>query len=179
MDIVSIIYFLIPAAISNMMPVFVKNHFKFLDYPLDFNKKWNKKRILGDHKTFRGVIFAVIGAIIVGIIQGILHDNYLFNAISLINYKEINIISFGILIGIAVMFGDALGSFVKRRMRVKPGETLPIIDQIGSAIGIGIIVLPIYYSSIRLFVYLTIIWVLGHFFIKYVGYLLKIDEKAV
>ena len=77
------------------------------------------------------------------------------------------------------MFGDSLGSFVKRRMRVKPGETLPIIDQIGSAIGMGIIVLPIYYPSLRFFIYLTIIWVVGHFFIKYLGYLLRIDEKAV
>ena len=38
MDIVSIIYFLIPAAVANMMPVFVKNHFKILEYPLDFKK---------------------------------------------------------------------------------------------------------------------------------------------
>ena len=179
MDIVLIIYFLLPAAAANIMPVIVKNSFKFLDYPIDFKKKlFDKKRILGDHKTFRGLIFAIIVAVIISIIQRLLYKNYLFNAISLINYEEINILIFGILTGIAVMFGDSLGSFVKRRMNVKPGETLPLIDQIGSAIGIGIIILPIYYPSIKLFLYLTIIWTLGHLFLKYLGYLLKIDEKA-
>ena len=177
---IKLIYFLLPAAAANIIPVLVKNNFKILSYPLDLKAKFfDGKRVLGDHKTFRGVIFAVIAAVIAVLIQRELHDNYLLNALSLVNYQEINIWLFGTLIGLGVMLGDSLGSFAKRRLDIKPGKSFYLVDQIGSAIGLGILVLPIYVPSWKIFIYLILIWTLGHFIIKYLGYLIGIDDKAV
>ena len=41
--------------------IFVKK-INFLNYSVDFNKTWNGKRILGDHKTYRGFFFGTLGA---------------------------------------------------------------------------------------------------------------------
>lgn len=173
-------YFLLPAAAANIMPVIAKKYFKKLSYPLDFKSKFfDGKRILGDHKTFRGLISAIISALIVVLIQEELHDIYLFNALSLVNYQSINIWLFGTLIGLGVMLGDATGSFVKRRFDIKPGKSFYLVDQIGSAIGIGILVLPLYIPSWRVFIYLTIVWTLGHLLLKYLGYLIGLEEKAI
>jgi len=178
--IIELLYFLLPAAFANIMPVFVKHHFRSLAYPLDFKKKFiDEKRLLGEHKTFRGLVFGIIGAMTISLVQKYLHNYYLFNAISLINYQEINILVFGFLVGIGVIIGDALGSFVKRRVNVKPGKSLYLIDQASSIIGIGIFVLPFYLPSLEIFLYLFIIWTIGHFIIKFIGYLLKIDKNAI
>ena len=132
---IKLIYFLLPAAAANIIPVLVKNNFKILSYPLDLKAKFfDGKRVLGDHKTFRGVIFAVIAAVIAVLIQRELHDNYLFNALSLVNYQEINIWLFGTLIGLGVMLGDSLGSFAKRRLDIKPGKSFYLVDQISNRI---------------------------------------------
>ena len=53
-------YFMLPAYLSNMIPVFVKKIFNFMAVPLDFNKRINGKPILGKNKTFRGFFFGVI-----------------------------------------------------------------------------------------------------------------------
>ena len=178
--IVESVYFLLPAALANMMPVFVKNYFKILEYPLDFNFKFfDGKRILGAHKTFRGLIFGILGAMIVALIQKNLHTNYIFNAVSLVNYSEINILLFGFLMGFGVIFGDALGSFVKRRFNFKPGESFYLLDQAGSALGIGMFVVPFYSIIFNNYVYIFLFWILGHFFIKFIGYIMKVDDRVV
>ncbi|MEK6921611.1 MAG: CDP-archaeol synthase, partial [Nanoarchaeota archaeon] len=57
-------YVIIPAAIANMMPVFVRS-INFLNVSVDFDKKWfDNKPIFGNHKTYRGFFFGAILAII-------------------------------------------------------------------------------------------------------------------
>src|SRR3989344_4490880 len=149
-----LLYFLIPAAVANMAPVFVKN------------------RLLGDHKTFRGLVAAIIGAMIVIYLQLILYDFKFFRDLSLIDYSQINFLILGFLIGFGVMFGDAVGSFIKRRFNTAPGKSLLFIDQINGALGLAIFVMPFYLKSWKLFFYILIIWTLGHFIFKFLGYLL-------
>lgn len=177
--IIELIYFLLPAAIANMMPVFMKNKMFYLKYPLDFNKKIKEKRILGDNKTFRGLIAAVIGSVITVYIQLILYDFKFFRNISLVDYSQTGFLIFGFLIGFSVIFGDAVSSFIKRRLNIKSGESLLVIDQINGILGLGLIVFPIYLKSIKIFFYLTLIWIIGHFILKYLGYLFKIDNKKI
>ena len=66
---------MLPAYFANMAPVIVKNVFKKLAFSIDFNKKIKNKPILGKNKTFRGLIFGIIFAIIAAFVQFLLYKN--------------------------------------------------------------------------------------------------------
>ncbi|MBI2148219.1 CDP-archaeol synthase [Candidatus Woesearchaeota archaeon] len=177
--ILSIIYFLFPAAFANMLPVFVKNNFKYLDYPVDFYFKIGKNRLFGNNKTFRGFIFGIIASIIVVFFQNLLYNYKFFQSLSLIDYSRSNFLILGFLIGFGTLFGDLIGSFIKRRLNYKPGEKFYVLDQINSAIGILIFVLPFYFNSWSVALWIIIVWFIGHLITKYLGYLLKIDKEKI
>lgn len=175
---IEIIYFLLPGALANMMPVFVKKKMEYLNYPLDFGLKFGDKRLLGENKTFRGLFAAIIGSIFLVYVQSIFYDFQFFRNISFINYFTTNFLVLGFLIGFGVMFGDALGSFFKRRVGYAPGKSFFLIDQINGIIGMGFFVFPFYLKSFKIFLYCVLLWTLGHLILKFFGYLLKIDNKA-
>lgn len=177
--IISIVYLLVPAAFANMVPVFVKNYFKALAFPVDFNTKFEGSRLFGSHKTFRGFIFGILASIIVVIIQVYLYQFSFFKDISFLDYSKLSAISFGFLVGFGVLFGDLIGSFIKRRLRVRPGRSFLILDQINSAVGYVIFVIPFYFKSWTLAFWVIIIWVLGHFVLRYLGYILKITKEKI
>jgi hypothetical protein len=85
-------------------------------YPLDCNLHWaDGTRVLGNHKTWRGVIAALLGCCIAGQFIGI---GFLV----------------GTEFGALAMLGDALSSAIKRRMRLAPGSEVFGIDQLPEAI---------------------------------------------
>ncbi len=176
--IIHILYLLIPGAFANMAPVLFKK-FNFLNYPVDFGLKFGKNRLFGTNKTFRGFFFGILGSIIFVFIQRILFNYELFRNISLIDYSKINLILFGFLIGFSVLFGDLIGSFIKRRLNVGPGKSLFIVDQVNGGVGFALFVIPFYFKSWSLALWILIIWTIGHLIIKYFGYLLKIDKEKI
>ena len=84
--------------------------------PLDCRLCWpDGIRLLGEHKTWRGLIAALLACGLAGRLLG-----------------------FGILLGIAfgalAMLGDALSSGIKRRLQRPPGTEVPGLDQIPEAL---------------------------------------------
>jgi len=104
--------------------------------PVDFGKNWKDgKRILGDGKTWRGTIFGVAAGMVIGLIQiGIL---YPFDTDVLGEFGDgavqIGVVLFCLSFG--SLFGDMLGSFIKRRMNIPKGAKAPILDQYDFLIG--------------------------------------------
>ncbi len=176
---ISIVYLLVPAAFANMIPVFVKNYFKALAFPVDFNTKFEGSRLFGSHKTFRGFVFGILASIIIVIIQIYLYRFNLFKDISFLDYNNTNPFVFGFLVGFGVLFGDLVGSFIKRRFRVRPGRSFLILDQINSAIGYVIFVVPFYFKSWSLAFWIIIVWFFGHLALRYLGYLLRITKEKI
>jgi CDP-diglyceride synthetase len=78
-------YLMLPIYFANMAPVIVKK-INFLKYPIDLGIKFNKKPIFGKNKTFRGLFFGVIFAIIVAFIQFLLFQDPAFQRISLFDW---------------------------------------------------------------------------------------------
>ncbi len=116
--------FISPAYAANASPLFLSNITKKL-HPLDFNKNFfDGQRILGDGKTIEGTIFGfAIGMIYFTIF--FFFDTYM-NILHLYsNYLE------GLLIVSGALVGDIVGSFVKRRLKIRQGDSLPVFDQIG------------------------------------------------
>lgn len=169
-------YFLLPAGLANMAPVFAKN-INFLKYPMDFNLTFRSKRILGDHKTWRGFFSAVIIGIIFCLIQKYVYQFSAIQKISLIDYSTINPIILGIILGAGAMIGDCIKSFFKRQINIQPGECFIFFDQVDWVI--GSLLLSTIYIRITLtqIIISLILFFLLHILMKHIGYYLKLDDK--
>lgn len=103
--------------------------------PIDGGKTWRNRRVLGDGKTWWGLL----GGTTAGVLFGWLFLECLFN-----NYLQFNLVSFGgtrfsILILFAICFGALLGdiieSFFKRRLGRDRGTDWIPFDQLDFVVG--------------------------------------------
>ncbi|HZX12685.1 MAG TPA: CDP-archaeol synthase [Candidatus Nanoarchaeia archaeon] len=177
MIIFKVIYFLVPYAFANMAPVLVKNYFKGLAYPLDSYKALFGKRVLGDHKTWRGLIFGIIGGIFGSLLQLFLAEFSFFQQFMLFPITKSNVLLYGFLIGLGAIVGDAVGSFIKRRINVSPGQSLVPLDQFVGPVGVMIFLLPLYNVTVPVFFLALVVSFFFHLIIKRIGYFFKIENK--
>jgi len=177
--VIFLFWFVLPVGIANSMPVIAANipALKKYDYPLDFYKKMNGKRILGSHKTIRGLIAGVIFAVLTVYLQ----KSYLlghpdFAEKIAVDYSTFNPLIIGTLFGLGAVLGDATKSFFKRRIGIKPGGAWIPFDQIDFIVG-GI-AFSYFYVSLPLKDYLLIfvIYVVTHFLTNIVAYLTKMKD---
>ncbi len=111
--------------------------------PIDRGKLFfDGKPIFGTNKTFGGMLGSTISGGLMGIMVAlyfpeILSDENVTDRFSWIDYTWY----FGFILGFAAIVGDALGSFIKRRVDLKPGGSFPIMDQIGFVIVAYLIIL--------------------------------------
>ena len=99
------IYIFLPAYIANATPVLLGG-----GGPLDGGRTWRDgEPLLGDHKTVRGTISGLAAGTLTGILQGVPLR--------------------GVLLAVGAIGGDLIVSFIKRRLKLKPGALLPLADQ--------------------------------------------------
>lgn len=124
--IIQALWLMLPAYIANPSAVVFGG-----GTPIDFGKNWKDgKRILGDGKTFRGLIGGTVCGVILGIIQMRFSP---FDFIGDFTLLAIFSLSFGALLG------DSVKSFFKRRMGYDRGGKLPLVDQLDFVAGAWII----------------------------------------
>ncbi len=128
-SITSAICIMIPAAITNPIAVYFGG-----GRPIDRNHTlFDGRRILGKGKTWRGLYSGTIAGMVLGF-GGVIADYlagtnlYLFG-----HYPDLFIVVF--LLAFGALFGDMLGSFIKRRLNLSPGDELPGMDQYDFIIG--------------------------------------------
>lgn len=167
-------YLMLPAYFANMAPVIVKK-INLLAFPIDFNKKLNSKPILGKNKTFRGLIFGVIFAIIVAYLQFALYKIEFFRNISFFDYQ--NWLLFGFLIGLGALTGDLVKSFFKRRLGIKPGAKFVPFDQIDFVVGALVFIMPIFNVTLNIFVISLLVSFAGHIIVNHTAFYLKIRNE--
>ena len=176
------LWFFLPAGIANATPVFAKR-IAFLDklnYPIDFNKSWNGIRIFGDHKTFRGLITGIIMAIFTAGLQKIIFDNSPeLRAVLGFDFSSINFILYGFLAGFGALMGDAVKSFFKRRISIKPGSTWFPFDQIDYIVGGIVFLIPLIKLNITMYVITFFVWFGMHLLSTYIGYLIKLRDHPI
>ncbi len=113
-----------------MLPAYIANPTAAIfggGTPIDFGKKWHDgQRILGDGKTFRGLVGGAACGTAIGLleIQVATGEPFIIPPISVVIA-----LSFGALIG------DIVKSFFKRRLGFKRGAGLPLIDQLDFVAG--------------------------------------------
>jgi CDP-2,3-bis-(O-geranylgeranyl)-sn-glycerol synthase len=175
-------WFFAPAGFANLA-AFAAGKITFLkqfNYPVDGYQKLRGKRILGDHKTIRGFIAAIIFGIIICSLQVYLYQTFSgIRAIIPFDYGLINAVLLGFLLGFGALFGDSVKSFFKRQKGVKPGRSWFPFDQIDYIVG-GVAFSMLY---IRLnfweYIILFIVWFLIHPLTTFIGYLFKLRHKPL
>lgn len=73
------------------------------------------RRLLGEHKTWRGLVAAMLACALAG---------------ALLGYS----VALGIALAALALAGDAASSLIKRRLRLEPGAECPGLDQIPEAL---------------------------------------------
>lgn len=176
--IISFLWFTLPGIAGNSAPVIVRNRFKNLAGPIDGGRMFRGKRVLGDHKTWRGLLFGSLFGLVTGIIQGYLYTQFdFFKEISIIDLSSYHGALLGFLMGFGALFGDALKSFFKRQAGVAPGKQFMPWDQIDTFFGVIIVVYPFYQIPWD-FILVGVIFVpLLHMGINLLGYYMGIKEN--
>ena len=115
MRLLELICLVVPAYCANMAPPFVR-----------FWPGWNRpisRRWLGEHKSVMGFVAGVVVGTLAGGIEAMLPwPGRLFEPAAWI--------ALGFAQGLGAMAGDSAKSFVKRRLRIAPGERWVPFDQL-------------------------------------------------
>ena len=151
------LWYILPSYVANMTPVLLGG-----GKPLDLNRRFvDGRRILGEHKTVRGFLSGVITGTLVGCLQG----------------RPVS----GFLLALGAMIGDAFGSFLKRRMGLKRGEPMPVLDQLGFLAASLLLASLIYgapgWMRVEVILALALITALLHVGTNAAAYLLGLKDK--
>ena len=145
--------FMTPALIANASAVIFKGI-----YPIDFEKKFiDSEPIFGKNKTIGGFI----GGGATGFLVGVLINKDMVLSAAL---------SFGALLG------DLMGAFIKRRLKIKPGQPFPLLDQYDFVFGAIIFSYPI--SQLDTYAIIAFLFTvpLIHLFTNVIGYMLNLKK---
>ncbi len=148
-----VLLYALPAYIANGAPTVFGGKI-----PIDLNKKINGEPIFGKNKTWKGFAAGVIGGSLTGCIV-------------------FNDVIYGTLLGFLAMIGDLIGSFLKRRLKIKPGKTFFPLDQtdfmLTSLIGINLK----YKLTISAVILLLVFTIAIHLLASAIGIKLKLKSS--
>lgn len=173
---ITTLYFILPAYFSNGSGLLFGG-----GTPVDFGKSDKKGiRWIGDGVTWRGFFAGTIIGTLTGAIQGIFGP-YLISEFGqyIITPIITNIpegIWVGFLLGFGALLGDAMGSFIKRRLGIGRGKPAPILDQLDFII-VALILVSFVVELNLLFIIIALVLTLAiHFLTNSVAYLLGIKD---
>ena len=170
------LYFILPAYFSNGGALAFGG-----GTPVDFGKCDGKgNRWIGDGVTWRGLIAGTVIGIITGTVQGYLAPGIISEIgpyiITPIVTGVNNGILIGFLLGFGALLGDALGSFLKRRLGIGRGKPAPILDQLDFLIVAIILVSPVVELNWIFVVIAIILTLVIHLIANTIAYLLGIKD---
>jgi len=193
----------VPALTTNAtMVIFGKN-----GTPIDGGRMWRGKRILGDGKTWQGMIGGVLFGFIIGMIIWLIKYFVINDVVVLLglNNFELNPVTgdtitlytseteiaeffrmnplFAILtsffMAFGAFFGDMVGSFIKRRLKYQRGAPLPIIDQL-DFISFAMLFAYLIYpikNALIYVIFMLIFTPLVHLLANVIAYILKLKKE--
>lgn len=111
--------FFVPAFVANSAPLLSKRIVR-TRHPVDLGRLFiDGKRVFGDNKTWEGFAAGLVAGILTGIALKPFYPAARFA----------DMIVIGLVEGLGAMIGDLANSFVKRRLGMRPGTPLPVLDQ--------------------------------------------------
>ncbi|MFA5236498.1 MAG: CDP-2,3-bis-(O-geranylgeranyl)-sn-glycerol synthase [Methanoregula sp.] len=169
------------AAFWIMVPAYIPNPVAALcggGTPIDFNRNYSDgRRLLGDGKTYRGLVCGVLAGIAVGTLQIWLAVTGGWTFLPQHTAASIVLLSLGALLG------DMGKSFFKRRLGKNRGDAWPIADQYDLVIGAFVMMLifdPSWlFANITLpaFIVILIMTPILHRAVNIIGYLCGVKKE--
>lgn len=182
-DIFLAFWFFLPAGLGNMAPIFAArvSLLRHLDAPIDWGLQVGGHRLLGAHKTWRGLLSGIFVAIIALWLQQYLVSTFgwLQRATTPLDYAALPTVWVGFLLGIGALGGDAVKSFFKRRIGTAPGATWFPFDQIDYIVGASIATFAIVQLSPVVYVWAILLWPTIHIVSTAIGYWLGLKDQVV
>lgn len=132
------IIFIVLSSLWLFLPAYLPNNFAVIfggGKPIDFGKSFKGKRIFGDGKTWRGIIFGTLFGILFGIIQMLFLIVFPFFPTFGDGFNNFNFIFVLFCLSFGSLFGDLIKSFFKRQLGKERGEEWLIFDQYDFVIG--------------------------------------------
>ncbi len=159
------IWYILPAYVTNSSAVLFAGK-----SPMDSGAKFlDGKRILGPGKTWKGFVGAVLLGCLVGAAQAFFSTSETF--------------VLAIFLAVGAMVGDAIGSFVKRRLGLERGEAAPFLDQwdflFGAFIfnGLGTIFLDLNFPSLLIILLILVLTTFLHLLTNWIAYELNLKSN--
>lgn len=138
--------------------------------PLDFGMNFRGKRILGDNKRLRGLVFGIFLGGLTGLVVGVLNQN---------TVGTLHPFWAGCVLGAGALLGDAIESFFKRQRGVAPGKPWFPFDQIDYIIG-GLLAIYVFMQpQIWVMVTIFVVYFGLHLLLAYIGYLLGLKKTPI
>jgi len=176
------LWFFAPSGLANLAAFLAGKIgiLKKFNYPVDCHKKFKGKRILGNHKTFRGFAAAIVIGILICAIQVWFYETFSgIRQLVPLDYSSLDPVFLGALLGFGALFGDAVKSFFKRQNNVLPGESWFPFDQVDYIVG-GVAFSLLYIQlPFADYIILFIVWFLMHPLMTFIGYLFKLRKKPL
>lgn len=182
-DVLFALWFLFPAAAANAAPVFAAKApgLAQLNAPIDGGKTWHGHRLLGSHKTWRGILAGIVVATLALWLQVVLFDHfewaqYLANGVE---YTHLPILLLGPLFAIGALGGDAIKSFFKRRFGIRSGRAWVPFDQLDYIIGSVFVSLFFVMLTPLQYIWIFVVWFFMHLLAGYVGFKLGLKKDPI
>lgn len=177
-EVLQLLYFFLPAYLANMSPVLIGRRLSALAIPMDGGRTLRGKRILGDHKTWRGVLVGIVAGTLVFELQRFVYQAGVAQSLGLFDYSAHPLLP-GLLMGLGAGIGDAVKSFFKRRIDIEPGESWPVFDQLDFLLGAYACVSLVYAPPLLLTLASLPVVLLGNIASNAVGYWLGFKETWI
>ena len=161
-----------------MSPVLVQGRFGALAVPIDQGRMLWGKRVLGDHKTWRGLLAGVVAGTVVFEVQRLAYEAEAVRNLALMDYSAHPLLP-GLLMGLGAGVGDAVKSFFKRRIDIEPGVSWPVFDQLDFFVGAYCFVSIVYAPPLLLTIASLPVILLGNIASNAIGYWLGFKESWI
>lgn len=171
------IYFYLPGALANVGAVISRfvPFFRDLKQPIDFNRKFRGRRLVGEHKTVGGFLFGILFGMAAGVVKFLVFDQ-IFPVVLFLELNFWTNLWLSFLLSFGAVSGDLIKSFAKRQLHVDPHKPFIPFDEIDhttTALLLAKVFFPIPWAVIFVAIFL-------YFFIhagsNVVGYWLKIKK---
>ena len=173
------IYFMLPAYVANLSGLAFGG-----GTPVDGGRECKDgRRLIGNGVTWKGFANGTILGTLVGAILGIIGT--FFGDLSVLTSGIIGLpvygsfvggLSLGFLMAFGALLGDAVGSFIKRRIGLQSGEPAPIMDQLDFVVGALVLSLLVVKISWEFFFIIAILTLILHLGSNMIAYLLGIKD---
>ena len=170
-------WFILPAGIANITAS-LSRYVSWFNYPVDFGRSWRGKRIFGDHKTWRGILFGTLAGLLFFWLQQFLDRFGFFHNLSLFDYPRTSWFV-GLLLASGAVWGDVVKSFFKRRVNIEPGRPWIPFDQVDYTVGALFLTSLVYFPGWAVVTFIVVFGFILHILFNLIGYVLRLQRNKL